>query len=582
MLKPLFVSCWLFGGFTGDLPAQIGSRESSAALRLANWSDKKVGLFIHWGPYSALGGEFGEGQVRGNSEWIMKTAQISRERYRQAASEMSLDRFSPAELVKIAGDSGFRYMILTAKHYDGFAMFDSEVTDFDAGDVFPDHPDPLKEFSEACEAAHMPLGFTYSIDKDWYHPGGNTLGPAWDPNQEGIRDEYLEKVAFPQVKKLLSDYGPVFSMHFDSTEKMPRNLQSEFQKLLSPGVVVPRDFSGRRSADYTYTDSLPVGRTIGRMFWEKCTSMHNSWGFKRTGAVWRPAGDILRELVTTVSNGGNYLLNVGLDDHARFPEEAMNRFRIIGSWLDTNGESIYGCARSPFSRHSWDGASTFRSHEGESFLYIHLFGDHHGNEIVLNSLISRPVEAAVLGTNEKLSIGGVPGQWVLDGSRVRYAADVTVVKVKLDSDLRIGPGAVEPGQDGHFRLAISAGSYAGSGSSVGRTPESADLVLSSFGRQDEICSWRILSPDRRKVRVRLLAESTASLADSELAISIDGEQVGHARPVQDSFHGDTSCTFESEPITLSEGACVIEISRPNPGKDPKPISTSDIQLILSH
>lgn len=552
-------------------------RAAGMAARMEKWRNLRFGLFIHWGPYSELGGIW-QGKVQGgNTEWLMHSAKISRADYRQVAKDFDPEAYDPDGLVTFAKRCGFNYIVMTAKHYDGFALFDSQVSDFDSVDVLPSKRDLLKEFSVACKKGGMPLGFSYAVDRDWYHPGGNTLGPAWDPTQAGSRYDYLEKIALPQLRELLDGYGPALTLLADSGPGIPSRLVPAFQEALGTGVAMATDFAGR--TDYRYTDGLPLQSTVALLDWEKCTCLGNSWGYRKGKMNYQPVETILRELIATNSTGGNYLLNVGLDGEGRIPAEAEERLEAIGSWLSKYGESIDGTSRSPFVRHSWKGGATVKD-EGEdgATLYLHLFGKEKREKIALESLLTEPQLVEVMGTGEFLNISGAPGAWVIDSSVWEPREEISVLRVKLTSMPKLGEGPITAGPDGRFQLALARGRYTDHRATLGRTASSAALQFTGFSDERDVGNWELRSAKAVPVRLGLQITGPLPAEGKELVLSVDGKKVGEAKilPPEDAAK---PAVVESPSFEVPVGNCRIGISGKESPANSAPISVSKIELI---
>jgi alpha-L-fucosidase len=217
-MVPVVVAC---------LSAPVAAAQSAPAAaptsqdaRMKWFREAKFGLFIHWGLYAIPAGEWKGQPVAGIGEWIMNRAQIPVKEYEQLAAGFNPVKFSAEEWVQMAEDAGMKYIVITSKHHDGFAMYHSTVTKYNIFDATPFHRDPLKELSAACARHGIKFGFYYSQAQDWHEPNG--AGNTWDfgPDDKKDFDQYLRGKAEPQVKELLTGYGPVCLIWFDTPRMM--------------------------------------------------------------------------------------------------------------------------------------------------------------------------------------------------------------------------------------------------------------------------------------------------------------------------------------------------------------------------
>jgi len=320
--------------------------------RMGWWREAKFGMFIHWGLYAVPAGTYDGKQIGRNGEWIMNFAKIPVARYAGYAKEFNPDKFNAEEWVRIAKNAGMKYMVITAKHHDGFAMFHSRASDFNLYDATSFKRDPLAELAEACRREGIKLGFYYSQCLDWHHRGGES--GHWDKAaQDGNFDEYLDKIALPQVKELLSNYGEFPSvLWWDMPSKaMTRERAAKLYALLDskPGIIHNNRLGGGFKGDtQTPEQFVPAGGFGDGRDWETCMTMNDTWGFKSFDNNWKSAEKLLFNLVDIVSKGGNYLLNVGPTAEGLIPSESVERLARIGDWMKVNGEAIYGAGKTCF------------------------------------------------------------------------------------------------------------------------------------------------------------------------------------------------------------------------------------------
>jgi alpha-L-fucosidase len=354
----------LFTGFALNTFAQ------SNPDKMDWWKEAKFGLFIHWGVYSVPAGIYDGKEVPGIGEWIMNRGKIPTTVYQAYSKQFNPVKYDPEAWVKMAKDAGMKYLVITSKHHDGFALFDSKVTTWDAMDATPYGKDLLKPLAEACHKNGIRLGFYYSQAQDWNHPGGAASGGHWDTAQDGSMDEYIDRIAVPQVEEILSNYGQVDILWWDTPTDMNKERAEKFLPVISkfPNLITNNRLGGGYNGDTeTPEQFVPATGYPGRN-WETCMTMNDTWGFKSNDQNWKSSEEIIRTLIDIVSKGGNYLLNVGPTSEGLIPQPSIERLAEVGKWMKVNGEAVYGTAASPFSYLPW-GRCTQKGNK----LYLHVF-----------------------------------------------------------------------------------------------------------------------------------------------------------------------------------------------------------------
>jgi alpha-L-fucosidase len=338
--------------------------------RMAWWRDAKFGMFIHWGVYSVPAGYYKGQPVPGLGEWIMNKAKIPRAEYQAFAPEFNPTKFDADAFVKTAKDAGMKYMVITAKHHDGFAMFNTEYSNWNIYKGTPFGRDPLAELAAACKRQGMRLGIYYSQAQDWNN-GGAAAGGRWDKTQGTDMDAYIDKVAVPQVRELLSNYGPLAVLWWDTPIDMTKDRAQKLYdavESLQPQIIQNNRLGGGFRGDTeTPEQFIPATGFPGRD-WETCMTINDTWGFKKDDDHWKSTQTLLTNLVDIASKGGNYLLNVGPNSEGQIPQASIDRLAEIGKWMKVNGDSIYGTTASPFPYLAWGRATS----KGDT-LYLHVF-----------------------------------------------------------------------------------------------------------------------------------------------------------------------------------------------------------------
>ncbi|HZF01652.1 MAG TPA: alpha-L-fucosidase [Methylomirabilota bacterium] len=353
-----------------------GETKAQRDARMAWWREAKFGMFIHWGVYSVPAGYYNGKPVHGIGEWIMNSGKIPMAEYQTYAKEFNPVKFNAEEWVKIAKDAGQKYIVITAKHHDGFAMFDTKASQWGITHASPFGRDPLKELAAACNKEGIQLGFYYSQAQDWNNGGAATHG-KWDPAQQHDMDDYIDKIAVPQVKELLSNYGkfPVVFWWDTPTGMNPERAQKLYDVVekLKPNIIMNNRLLGggftNRSAGGLNGDTqtpeqfIPPQGYPGRD-WETCMTMNDTWGYKRDDQNFKSTGTFIRNLCDIASKGGNYLLNVGPNSEGEIPQPEVDRLKEVGAWMKVNGEAIYGTSPTIFGAEDGSFSATEKDNKG--------------------------------------------------------------------------------------------------------------------------------------------------------------------------------------------------------------------------
>jgi alpha-L-fucosidase len=335
--------------FTVALPRPATTQTISQDAKMKWFREAKFGLFIHWGLYCIPAGEWKGQPIAGIGEWIMNRAKIPVKEYEHLAQQFNPVKFNAEDIVKLAEDAGMKYIVITSKHHDGFAMYHSTVSKYNVVDATPFKRDVLKELADACAKHGMRLGFYYSQAQDWHEPNG--AGNTWDFGIDSLKnfDEYLRGKAEPQVRELLTGYGPVCLIWFDTPRMMNKERSGRFIDILhslQPACLI----DGRlgTQGDYRSMGDNRIPDTVVTGDWEVPATLNKTWGYKKDDNEWKTPEELTFKLVDIVSKGGNYLLNVGPTSEGLVPQPSQDNLRAVGRWLKVNGESIYGAGPSPF------------------------------------------------------------------------------------------------------------------------------------------------------------------------------------------------------------------------------------------
>lgn len=427
--------------------------------RMKWWREARFGMFIHWGPYAILGGEYnGHQQRRGGAEWIMNRCKIPVSEYQQIASTFNPVEYDAESWVLLAKEAGMKYIIITAKHHDGFAMFRSGASSFNIVDFTPYGKDVLEALAAACRRHNMKLGFYYSQAQDWNNPGGAAARKVmaegwanpdsaridaftaankghWDPAQmTATMDEYIEKVAVPQVRELMTNYGEVAVLWWDTPTQMTDEYALKLQELLKlqPQIITNDRLKRPNFPGDTGTpeQKIPGREELEDRDWETCMTMNGSWGFRKNDNNWKSEETLIRNLCDIASKGGNYLLNVGPDALGRIPEESISRLKSVGAWMQVNGEAIYATKASPLEAMHW-GRVTCREENGHTVLYLAVFDRPANGILEVPGVKNKVTQARILGSSRKLKTQNVAGGITVSLPETSPGQHIPVVRVDL-------------------------------------------------------------------------------------------------------------------------------------------------------
>lgn len=351
-------------------------------MKRTEWfREARLGMFIHFGLYA----------IPARGEWVRSAERMSVDDYEPFFREFNPRALDMDEWMATAAAAGARYVVLTAKHHDGFCLYDSALTDYTVMNT-PCGRDIIAEYSAAARRHGLRVGIYYSL-VDWHHPGY----PVWQDRQHPQRDDpgyrntnhdwdsYLAYM-HGQVRELCTNYGTVDILWFDFSywqmrgEKWRAAELVEMVRSLQPDVLIdnrlggsmwaeaPQPYAGDFAGPEQMIPRMPVRDFHGRPLpWESCITLNDSWGYNATDHNWKDATFVIRSLVNCVSKGGNLLVNVGPDAHGRIPSPARDVLRELGEWLSTSGESIYGCGDAGLERPEWG----YFTRNGDA-LYAHL------------------------------------------------------------------------------------------------------------------------------------------------------------------------------------------------------------------
>ncbi len=308
------------------------------------FKDAKFGLFIHWGLYSVLAGEYKGKRTDRIAEWIMNYLDIPVKEYEKLALQFNPTGFNAEEIVKKAKEWGMRYIVFTAKHHEGFAMYHSGCSKYNVVDATPFGRDILKELQLACEKYGMKLGVYYSQAQDWHDPDGLRYGKD---NSHKNYQAYLDRKCMPQLREILTGYGNIALIWFDTpmeTTAEQSRAMIDLVKFIQPGCIISGRI-GNQMGGYMTTGDNFIPRLPYEGDWELPATLNDTWGFNQYDHNWKNPDDVIRLLLKINSRGGNYLLNIGPDSLGRIPEGSIRVLDTVGQFVRENAEAIYDSKR---------------------------------------------------------------------------------------------------------------------------------------------------------------------------------------------------------------------------------------------
>ena len=438
--------------------AAAGAATAAEHPRAAWFRASKYAMFIHWGLYAQAGNVWKGKNHHGIAEWLMRRARIPVGEYESLAKDFNPQGFNAEEWVLLAKAAGMRYMVLTSKHHEGFAMFKSLASPYNIVDATPFKRDPIAELAAACRKHGMGLGFYYSQFLDWHEKDAS--GNDWDfgPNDSPERnfDHYLHAKALPQITELLTNYGEVALIWFDTPGTISRSaceaLQAHIRKLQPKCLINSR--IGNGLGDYSSLGDQEIPLVVPETLWETVDTHNDTWAYSKHDHHWKSPAELISRLCRVASLGGTYMLNVGPTGEGRIPEASAEILRRVGSWLDRNGAAIYGCGRSPIGEQAW-GVATVSG----STLYLHVLKWPRSGKLVVPGIGAAGAEGRVLATGSVLATG--------KPVKVEQATAGLLVHVPQDApELPITVIAISGGTSG-FAEKAKAVKSGGSGTGIG-------------------------------------------------------------------------------------------------------------------
>jgi alpha-L-fucosidase len=499
--------------------------------RLQWFRDAKFGVFIHWGAYSVIG----------RHEWARHRFQIPQTEYDVYAKQFNPVNFNADRWMGLFDQAGAKYVVITSKHHDGFAIFRSKVGDYDM-EITPYKGDPLKDLAKAAEKRGLRFGFYHSI-MDWHHPAYRPRR-AWEVKKPeeaklgGNNNQYVDFMK-EQLRELLTGYGDVAMIWFDgewehTLAELKRDDEVyDFIRMLQPNTLINDRIYERKpgnKADFGTPEQFvpatgvldPSGKPT---LWESCVTINmDSWGYNKYETDFKTDRDLIRMLVEVVSKGGNLLLNVGPKPDGTIQPEFVTRLEAMGEWLKTNGEAIYGTKASPFARMPFFGRAT----QKDSQLYLHVFAWPGDGQLRVPGLKNLIHSAYLLADPKK-----TPLAWRRDGTDIlvnvpKQAPDerAGVVVLKLDGEPVVEPFVIRPNDKGVLTLGVESSEIETRFEQRAKKENALGHVyLTRWSRPDDVPSWNLEVPKAGRYKVSVSYGSTRPAVDRDYEVTAGGASV---------------------------------------------------------
>jgi alpha-L-fucosidase len=519
--------------------------------RIAWWREAQFGCFIHWGVYSTSGGEWNGKPFRGYAEHLMRIKKIPRAEYvEKAVSVFNPVKFDAEEWVQLIKSAGMKYLIITAKHHDGFAMYPSSVTRYNIRDATPFKRDPMRELADACKRHGIKFGFYYSHAIDWEHPNGP--GNDWDyPNPGGDKglhggtqwfdlhpelfpriQSYVNDKAIPQILELLKTYKPDI-LWFDTPSRLPLSENIRILKVVreaDPNVVV----NGRlaRGRGYSFGDYKNTGDRAAEIVptdgdWETIPTTNESYGYHRHDASHKPVSHFIQLMAKAAARGGNVLMNIGPMGDGLIDSKDAEILRGIGSWLEINGASIYSTDRTPLPVQPW-GESTLKGNK----IFLHVFDWPRDGQLVVGGLKNEVSSAYLLADPKQKPLRTRrfnDSDLTINLPRTSADKSDTVIVLELKGEIKANPVRLLSGGNHANVLRSFDGELHGAGLRFG-DGKAARAYVFEWRDPREWIGWRVRTNEPAEYEVSLKYTTASSENRGSYAVSV-GQHVLQATVV---------------------------------------------------
>ena len=538
--------------YANESPAQRDAR-------MAWWREAKFGMFIHWGVYAVPAGICDGKPINGIGEWIMLKGKIPVERYRAYAKDFNPVKYDPAAWAGLAKEAGMRYLVITAKHHDGFTLFPTDASKWNIVDASPWKKDLIAPLAAAARAQGLKFGLYYSQAQDWNNPGGAKAGfkdgDGWDDAQKGSFDTYIDQIAVPQVREILTRYQPDV-LWWDTPYLMTAARAAKIAALLplKPGIIHNNRLGGGYHGDTeTPEQTIPATGFPGRD-WETCMTMNDTWGFKSDDHHWKPLATLITNLVDIASKGGNYLLNVGPTAAGEIPPESVQLLKQVGAWMKVNGESIYGTHASPFKSLTW-GRCTVKPAADDTILYLHVLAWPQDGKLTVPGLANPVKSAELLAGGAKLNVAKSATGPVVSLPAAAPDAVCSTIKLVIQGKPEVVDLPVTADHDGVIRLL--PGDARCEGEAVKVQTQGNESNIGFWTQPKDSVTWNLQADNDGKYLVQVEA---AAAADGSVLLIQGLAKLAYSVPKTAGY--DAYQLTKVGEVTLTKGTRIALTLRP--------------------
>jgi alpha-L-fucosidase len=519
----------LLGLFSGNLvsaadetPA-ISETPAQKAERMKWWSDARFGMFIHWGVYSVPAGEW-----NGNkdyAEWFLEETHMPVSQYEKFADQFNPTNFDAVAWAKAAKAAGVKYIVITSKHHDGFAMYPTKLSDWSISRT-PFKRDPLKELAAACKKEGIRFCLYFTI-MDW-HSADWGVRRAWndvaaasghEPDMDRFED-YMKG----QLKEIITRYHPGL-IWFDGNWEKPWTAKRgqeiyDYVRSLQPDIIInnrvgkPESTPGGGFAktgevgDYgTPEQTIPPTGFGPGVYWESCMTMNNHWGFNKADQNFKSTQTLVRNLIDCASKGGNYLLNVGPTSEGIIPTPEVERLKEMGDWMKVNHIAIYGTSASPFRRLAW-GRATQKINRKNTTLYLHVFDWPSDGKLVVPGLKNKIQSATLLATKEKLKTSATDNGLVIEVPATAPDAISSTIVLKLKGAADVEDVSLSQNADGSIALVAADADLSG-GLQYEKGDGKDDIGYWTDAKDFANWTFNVTTPGKFKIAAEIAAQGEA-------------------------------------------------------------------------